>query len=83
MAWKGATNDTEIYWNDRGKDGHWTSQQKVGGARTSGRPSLAASHGRLYLAWKGVGNGGAPIRRSARRNPDVHSGSDIYWTSSR
>jgi hypothetical protein len=75
MAWKGAGIDHDIYWSYLERGG-WIAQHKVGGARTSGRPSLAASHDHLYLAWKGVGGCCADLR-------DMRSDNGIYWASSR
>jgi hypothetical protein len=78
MAWKGAYSDYQIYWSYRAPSGDWIPQDKVGGARTTGRPALAASHRRLYLAWKGLHscwNGCADLF--------VRNAYGIDWASSR
>jgi hypothetical protein len=61
LAWQGVAGDDGIYFTQAaaGPGGappvEWSSQAIVPSVGTSGRPSIAAVGGRVYLAWKGVG----------------------------
>jgi hypothetical protein len=60
LVWQGVPGDDGIYFTQAaaGPGGvppvEWSSQAKVPGVGTSGRPAIAAFGGRVFLAWKGV-----------------------------
>src|SRR5215213_3832056 len=57
MVWKGARNDSGIYWSHtaRGLEPQdWAPQQRVPNVGASRVPSLADLRDRLYMVWKGV-----------------------------
>ena len=64
LAWKGADNDSGIYWSTTrnlvptltSPTISWTQQQRVPGVGTSAGPALTCFRGTVYLAWKGAGN---------------------------
>jgi hypothetical protein len=56
MAWKGARDDSGIYWSHTDDGASWAPQQRVQDAGTNRGPSLAVFNGRLFMAWKGVGD---------------------------
>lgn len=63
VAWRGAGNDSGIWFTQRTNDVvggvnivEWSSQGNIPDVGTSHRPAVAFFAGRLYLAWKGVGD---------------------------
>lgn len=53
MAWKGAKNDTGLYWTRR-LNGRWEAQRHIPGVGTSAAPALCGFDGKIAMAWKGV-----------------------------
>jgi hypothetical protein len=54
MAWKGVSGDQAIYWASfDGSD--WSGQKGIPLTGTSNAPALVVFHGKLYMAWKGIG----------------------------
>jgi hypothetical protein len=55
LAWKGARDDSGIYWAARMSwNSSWGNQIPLAGVGTSCSPSAVEYNGRIYLAWKGV-----------------------------
>lgn len=62
-AWRGAGADSGIWFSQRAADVvgginivEWSSQGNIPDVGTSHRPAVAFFSGRIYVAWKGVGN---------------------------
>ena len=55
LAWKGAANDTRIYWSRCVNGIDWEPQQPLPMGRTGSAPALGATDSALYVAWKGEG----------------------------
>ena len=64
LAWRGAGNDSSIWFTQRTSDiidgvnvvGLWSSQGNIPDVGTSHRPAVAFFSGRIYVTWKGVGD---------------------------
>ena len=52
MAWKGAGDDSAIYWT-RDMGAGWEGQRRISDVGCSTSPALATVNGRIYMAWKG------------------------------
>jgi hypothetical protein len=56
-AWKGAGDNTGIWWSMLNLDGKgWSTQQNIPGVGSSVGPSLAVYQNRLFAAWRGAGD---------------------------
>ncbi|MFD7668786.1 hypothetical protein [Streptomyces sp. NPDC059788] len=59
MVWRGSLGDTGLWWSQTGNGVSWAPRQRVYGAESMEKPSLAAWRGLLYMAWRSVERGQA------------------------